>query len=162
MFQPKGYSLSQIVLHWAVFLLMALQFLLNDGIGAAYRTLMRGEVPQTGVLVAQHVLGGLLILALVIWRMVLRVRRGAPPPPPEEPIILQRLAGATHLALYLLTLLTVLTGAVAWFGGIAGAGLAHEVIKTFLLAGIVLHVLGALYQKAVLKSDVMARMIRPE
>lgn len=162
MSQPKGYSATQIVLHWAVFALIALQFLLNDAIGAAYRAVMRGQTPEFGVLVLQHVAGGVLILALVIWRMVLKVRRGAPLPPAHEPSILQKIATGTHLALYLFTIVTVLSGGLAWFGGLRAAGTAHEIFKTVLLVLIGLHVAGALYQKFVLKSDVMARMLRPE
>ncbi len=162
MSQPKGYSATQIALHWAVFVLVALQFVLNDWIGAAYRALMRGETPETGLLVAQHVIGGILILALVIWRMVLKVTRGAPLPPAEEPPVLQKIATGTHLALYLFLIATVVSGGLAWFAGLRAAGSVHEIFKTILLVLIVLHVAGALYQKFILKSDVMQRMLRPE
>jgi len=162
MSQPKGYSASQIALHWAVFGLVALQFLLNDWIGAAYRATMRGQTPETGVLVAQHVFGGILILAFVIWRMALKVKRGAPLPPADEPPILQKIATLTHLGLYLLLIVTVLTGGLAWFGGVRVSGDVHEALTTVLLILIGLHIVGALYQKFVLKSDVVLRMLRPE
>ena len=162
MSQPKGYSATQIALHWAVFVLVALQFLLNVWVGAAYRAIMRGQTPETGLLVAQHVFGGVLILALVIWRMVLKVTRGAPLPPAEEPPILQKVATLTHLGLYLLLIVTVLTGGLAWFAGVRIAGDVHEALTSVLMILIGLHVAGAVYQKFVLKSDVVQRMLRPE
>lgn len=82
----KGYSLAQISLHWIIALLVLAQFLNDDAIGAAWRAIRRGaaEVPG-GVLVTAHVVAGIAILALVLWRLGLRLTRGAPPAPPTSP-----------------------------------------------------------------------------
>ncbi len=103
---PKGYSISQIRLHWLVAVLVLAQFLNEDAIGAAWRAFRRGaaEIPG-GPLVLAHVWGGVAILGFVLWRITLRLTRGAPPLPPEEPRMLRIVAAATHGTLYLLLLL---------------------------------------------------------
>lgn len=157
---PNGYTRTQIVLHWLVFVLIVLQFVLHDGIAEAFRVLLRTGEPQIDALVAQHVFGGVLILILVIWRLVLKRRRGAPALPENEPAWLKFTAHATHYVLYLLLVLVPVSGLVAWFGAWSDAGEAHKVLKTVLLVVVVLHFAGALFQRFVLKSDVMQRMFK--
>lgn len=159
---PQGYSLTQICLHWIVALLVLAQFLNNDAIGAAWRAIRRGnpEVPG-GALVTLHVVTGIAILAFTLWRIALRLRNGTPPAPAEEPRILQIVAAATHGLLYLLLLVLPLSGLAAWVGGIAPAGEAHEMLTNVLLVLVGLHAVGALYQRFILKTDVVTRMLRP-
>jgi len=160
MTEPTGYSKPQIRLHWIVALLIVPQFVLHDGISAAWRALGQGQVPAFDPLVALHVAGGLLIAALALWRIVLRSRRAAPPLPEGEHPALKLLAKVTHGGLYALLLGLPLSGAAAWFGGVDAAAEAHEVMKALLLALVALHVLGALYHQFVLKDGLMQRMKR--
>lgn len=158
---PDRFSPAQIVLHWLVALLVLAQFLNDSAIGQAFRATMRGEAEIPGGFAATaHVVAGIAILAFTVWRIVLRLTRGAPPAPAEEPRALRVAAAATHGTLYLLLLLLPLSGLVAWFGAVGPAAAAHEALKTALLAVIALHVAGALYQRFVLRSDVLARMTR--
>ena len=161
MSSPAGYSRAQIVLHWLVLVLLVPQYLFNDAIGAAFRAFTRGEPVPPSVLVFAHVALGMAIAVAVIWRLVLRVRRGAPPPPEAEHPALKLVAKITHGALYLLLILLPVSGGMAWFAGIRAAAGAHEVMTGALLALTVLHVLGALYHEFVLKTGLMARMKRP-
>ena len=161
MAEVKGYSATQIALHWIVALLIAAQFLLNDAIGSAFRAAMRGEEVGFNPLVAAHVFGGIAILVLVLWRIVLRKTRGAPLPPAEEAPPLQLLAKLTHGGLYLLMIVLVPTGGAAWFLGNRGAAEVHEVLTSLLLVLVGLHVIGALYHQFVLKTNLMERMKRP-
>jgi cytochrome b561 len=158
---PKGYSRTQIALHWGIFVLIALQYLLHDTIAEAWDKIEQGQEFVFHPLIAAHVFGGLLILALVVWRIVLRRRRGAPALPAEEPVAMQWVAKATHAGLYALMIAMPVSGGMAWFGGVEAASEAHEVMRVILLALVVLHVVGALYQQFVLKTDIMARMKRP-
>lgn len=159
---PAGYTRTQIRLHWIVALLIVPQFVFHDAISEAWEAAQRGvETAGINPLVPAHVFGGLAILALVIWRLVLRARLGAPPPPEAEHPALKLVAKVTHGALYLLLILLPVSGGVAWFGGVAAAADNHELFKTALLALVVLHVLGALFHQVVLKSDVLTRMKRP-
>lgn len=159
---PTGYSRTQIALHWTIALLVLLQFLNDDAIGAAWRALRRGTEPAGGALATAHVVAGIAILVLAVWRIALRLTRGAPPPPAEEARPLRIVAAATHGTLYLLLLAVPLTGLAAWFGGIRPAAGLHETLKTVLMLLIFLHIAGALFQRFVLKTDVVTRMIRPQ
>lgn len=158
---PNGYTRTQIALHWVIFLLIAAQFVFHDAISEAYHDLMKTGDFVRGPLVAQHIFSGILILALAIWRIVLKLKRGAPALPEDEPRALQIAAHATHGILYLLLLLVPISGGVAWFASVKPAAEAHEVLKTVLLLVVLIHFLGALFQKFVLKSNVMERMLRP-
>lgn len=155
------YTRAQIRLHWAIFVLIALQFVFSDSMSAAWRAFRRGEEVTFDAMVLSHVAIGGLVLLLVIWRLVLRARIGAPPLPEEEPTILKVTASATHVVLYLLMVILPVSGMVAWFGGVEAAGEAHEIAKTLLLVLVALHVVGALYQQFVLKTNIMQRMKRP-
>lgn len=156
----SGYSRAQIVLHWLVAALVLAQFLFKDTIADAWRALRMGAEPVTGPLIGQHVIGGFLILALVLWRLALRARRGAPPPPEAEHPALRLLARLMHGGLYLVLIGLVVSGGVAWFGGVGPAAGAHNLLKTLLMLLVGLHVAAALMHQFVLRSGVMARMLR--
>lgn len=156
-----GYTGTQIALHWLVALLIAAQFLLADGMSAAWRIYEDGgeKVATGGAWL--HILLGVAVLLLVAWRLMLRVSEGAPAPAAGEsgPQIL--VAKATHGLLYLLMILLPVTGGVAWFGGVRTAGGLHQIGKVLLLVFVGLHVLGAVYNHFVLKNGMLARMTRP-
>ena len=158
---PTGFSAGQIRLHWIVVVLIALQYVLHDSISEAWRAVRRGEEVAFDPMVASHVFGGILVLLLVIWRLAIRARRGAPPPPENEPAILKLAAAGTHLGLYALMVLMPVSGMAAWFGRVDIAGEAHEAMRIVLLALIALHVAGAFYHHFVLKTDVLVRMRKP-
>ena len=158
---PSGFSAGQIRLHWIVFILIALQYVLHEGIAEAWDIVEEGGAVAFSPLVASHVAGGILVLLLVVWRLALRAKRGAPAAPEEEPAILKFAAATTHLGLYALMILMPLSGMAAWFGGVEAAAEAHEVMRIILLALIVLHIGGALYHQFVLKTDVLSRMRKP-
>ena len=158
---PKGYSGIQIALHWIVAILVAAQFIFNDAISGAWRAIRRGEAFAFDPMILAHVVGGILILAVVVWRIVLRLRHGTPPPPENEPAPLKALSHVAHWGFHVILLAMVMTGLLAWFGDLVPAAEAHEILKAILLALVALHVLAILFHRFVLKNDVMRRMIRP-
>jgi len=158
---PTGYSASQIWLHWIVALLIVAQFVLHEPIAEAWVVIEDGGQVAFSPLIASHVAGGVLVLLLVIWRLVLRVTRGAPQPPAEESAPLTLLAKATHGLLYVLLIGMPISGAVAWFGGVEAAAGAHNALMALIMLFVVLHVAGALYHQFVLKTNLLARMKRP-
>lgn len=158
---PAGFSRTQIALHWIVFALIALQFLLHEPISEAWDRFEDGLPVVFHPAVAGHVIGGLAVLVLALWRLILRRRRGVPALPAEEPAPLRMIAQATHVGLYALMVLMPVSGALAWFGGAEAAAETHEILRLLLLALVALHVAGALYQQLVLKTGIMARMRRP-
>ncbi|THD72798.1 cytochrome b [Thalassobius vesicularis] len=155
---PTHYSRAQIALHWVIFLLIAFQFVANEPMGEAWRAVKKGQEVSFDPLVAAHVFAGIAVLALVVWRLALRLTRGVPPLPAEEPAHLKLVAHLTHWGLYAFMVLVPLSGLVAWFGSVEPAGEAHEVLKTLLMILVILHVAGALYQQLVLKTNIMERM----
>ncbi|MDE0060187.1 MAG: cytochrome b/b6 domain-containing protein [Defluviicoccus sp.] len=159
-----GYSSAQIALHWTIAVLVILQIVLHDGIIAAYAAGRGvGTATESELFLADlHVAFGIAIFALALLRVALRLRRGAPPPPQDEHPALRLAARATHLALYAIILLMPVTGGLAWFGGVEAMAELHSAGKVAILALVLLHIAGALYQHFVLKTDVLRRMVRPE
>lgn len=160
--QPKGYTRLQIVLHWLIFVLLIGMFLNEDAISEAFRSVMRSGSFTPNVLVAAHIFGGIAVLVLVVLRLAIKLKRGAPALPENEPPLLKLVAHGTHLGLYALMLLVPVAGLVAWFGQQGWAGEVHEVLKTLLMLLALLHVAGALYQQFVLKTNILNRMRQPE
>ncbi|MFS8039382.1 cytochrome b [Xanthobacter sp. AM11] len=156
-----GYSRTQIALHWAVAALVAVQYLFNDAIAEAWSAHVQGKAYGFDPLVPAHVAGGVLILALVLWRIALRATRGVPPLPESEHPALHLLAQVTHLAFYGVLIALSVSGALAWFADVRLAAGAHTVLKVVLLALIALHVLAVIFHQSVLKTGVMQRMVRP-
>ncbi len=157
---PNSYSRTQIALHWVIFLLIAAQFLFEDPISEAWQKVEQGLPVGFQPMVAFHVFGGLLILALVLWRIALRLTRGAPPLPQKETAAMKLAAHVTHLSMYALMVLLPVSGALAWFGGVQMGAETHEVFKTLMLALILLHIAATLFHQFVLKTNLMARMKR--
>ncbi|MBN9581150.1 MAG: cytochrome b/b6 domain-containing protein [Afipia sp.] len=157
---PTHYSATQIVLHWAVAALVAAQYIFKDSIAAAWDAFRKGQTLPFDPLVLAHVVGGGLILAFVVWRLVLRLRRGAPPPPENEPTVLKSLAHMAHWAMYLVLAALSVTGLLAWFGGVTAAAQAHNLLKVVLLLLVAVHVLAVPFHLLILKNNVMQRMIR--
>jgi cytochrome b561 len=158
---PTAYSRQQIALHWIVFVLITLQYLLHDAISDAWDRITEGLEAGFDPLVLAHVAGGALVMIFALWRLALRARRGVPTAI-ESSKAQAILAKLTHAGLYALMILMPISGAVAWFGGVDAAAQGHNVLKLLLLALIALHVLGALYHQVILRDGTMARMRRPQ
>ncbi|NIZ08565.1 cytochrome b [Pseudooceanicola sp. HF7] len=154
---PAIYSKPQIYLHWAIALLVLFQLIFDMGMGRAFHQMMEGTATGPGLAIV-HIVVGVTVLVLMIARLGLRLTRGAPPLPQEEPGPLKALAGIVHWVFYALLVLIPLSGLAAWFGQVAPAAGAHEVLTTLLWAVIALHVAGALYQQFVLKTGLLRRM----
>ena len=156
---PLGYSTTQIVLHWAIAALVLFQRLFNQGMKDAWDAIQKGA-PAGGFNI--HAAVGLLTFALVLWRIGLRLTRGAPPAPAEEHPALKLVAKVVHVLLYALILLLPLGGAMAWIFGVQQAAQLHAAIQILLWPLIGLHILGALAHTFVFRTGVMRRMLVPE
>jgi cytochrome b561 len=156
-----GYSKLQIALHWAVALLVAGQYVFKDAISGAWSAVMEGRQYAFDPMILAHVASGVLILFFVLWRLRLRMTRGAPLPPENEPAPLKAISHIAHWAFYGILVAMSVTGLLAWFGGITAAALPHNILKVALLALVAMHVLAIPFHRIVLKNNVMQRMIRP-
>jgi cytochrome b561 len=157
---PVSYTRGQIILHWLIAALVLFQIFFHDAIEELWRARMNGSAPNEPTPTA-HTIVGMLIFVLMIWRVVLRLRNGAPPPPADEHPVLRFVAAATHVVFYLLLLGMPVSGAVAWFGGLQLPAAAHSTAGKVLIALVILHVAAALAHRFWFKSGVMERMVRP-
>ncbi len=155
---PEQYSRSQKLLHWAVVLLIAAQYLLFDRMGRAFHALIDGTDGAYTVVSVSHITVGALILALALWRLVLRQKRGVPALPAGEPGWAALLARVTHGMLYALLIALPVLGLAAWFLGLRAAAGLHETATALLLWVAGLHVAGALVHQFVWKDGLIRRM----
>ena len=164
MANPTGYSRAQIMLHWIIAALIVLQYVLHEGIVRVMDALEKGtEVVSSDMLLSRvHVISGTLILLLAIWRVVLRRKHGAPAAPEGESAALKMVAKATHVILYAVIFMMPISGLLTWFVSAETFGAGHAIGRVVLLVMVLLHILGALYHKFVLKSGVMERMLKAE
>jgi cytochrome b561 len=155
-----GYSRAQIILHWLIAALILFQLLVHDGIEEAWRASHMGVAEAGNPL--PHIVVGSAVLILAAVRLVIRLRHGAPPAPAGQPAALGLLASAVHWGIYVLLFLIPISGLVAWFGGVQGAALVHGgPLRLLLIALVLVHIVGALVQQFLLRSDVLMRMFRP-
>jgi cytochrome b561 len=161
MIHPNGYSGTQIALPWMVALLVAGQYIFKDPISTAWDAIRQGTEYAFDPLILAHVASGALILALVLWRLALRLKRGVPLPPENEPGPLKTLSHVAHWAFYGVLALMSVSGALAWFADLTDAAQVHNIVKVVLLALIALHLLAIPFHRIILKNNVMVRMIRP-
>src|SRR5918993_914330 len=165
---------GSIALHWLTFVLV---------LGAAALGLTMDELPR-GVLKLQayalHKSLGVTVLGLTALRLLWRLLAGAPSALDGTPRWQSRLAGATHVALYVLLLAVPLSGwrynalsgfPLQWFGlwrlpAIAATDLAakhdaealHEWLF-YILAGVVfVHAIAALGHHYYWRDDTLRRM----
>jgi cytochrome b561 len=156
---PASYSRPQIALHWGIFGLFALNYIVSDDMGRALRTFSQGGTPE-GITPMIHVWTGIAILVLTVARLALRFTRGVPDLPTGTPSLLDKAGQWTHWLLYALILALTGSGVAAWFGGIREAGDAHELIVNLTLALIILHAAAALFHQYVIKDGLLGRMTR--
>ena len=157
-----GYTRTQIILHWAIALLVIFQYAAHDPIHELVDELgLAAASAETIPLLARaHVMAGILTFALMLIRVFMRLTKGAPALPKEENPILKMAAHATHGILYLALLLMPISGAAAWFGQVEMAANVHVALKFVLVAFVALHVAGALYHQFVLKNGLIKRMMK--
>jgi cytochrome b561 len=161
--QPRGYSTTQVALHWIIAALVVFQLFVHDGMEDAFESRVEGEpVGEDMGWAILHIAVGVSVLILAIVRVIIRSRRGVPPIHRDKPMPLVWLALATHFLLYGFIFLMPLTGAIAWFGMVELSGEIHGIIRLILIPVVLLHVAGALTEHFYFRNDTLARMLRPE
>jgi len=171
--QVSRYHPLLVTLHWvlAVLIIAAL------AIGFFVLAPTPNAEPQKIGVLRVHMAGGMLILALMVIRFIVRMWTSRPASATTGYPVLDRIAPITHYGFYVLVLLMVgsgyTTGILAGlpaivFGG-SGAPLppifeiypsfvAHGYIAAALAGFIVLHLLAALYHQFVMKDALFRRM----
>lgn len=169
------YSTPAIALHWLMAVLIVGLFAL--GIYMADLPLS----PQKLKLYSYHKWAGITVLALLLLRVLWRWRHPAPPLPASLSPLMQRLAAAGHVLLYVLMLAAPLSGwlmssahgfQTVWFGVLPLPDLVEKnkeladllkVVHRILNYGFMLvvagHAAAALKHHWVARDDVLRRML---
>jgi cytochrome b561 len=173
---PARYRPALRWLHWIMFALVLLAYLFIN----LHHYLPRGSEERAAAVHA-HFLAGLGVLLLVLPRVWLRSRSTRPPITPPQARWADRLASATHLALYAFLLVQPLLGlATAQIGGKAisvfgvrvfpqlvehtDRALSHQLehihgtIGTVFYWIIGLHIAAALWHHFARRDDTLKRM----
>jgi cytochrome b561 len=161
-----------VVLHW----LLALIIVAALALGAAVLVKIPNSSPMKIEGLRSHAIGGMLILALMIVRLMIRTYTAHPAPASAGHPALDWLAWASHRLMYLTVMLMPVTGIVMalqsgmfnviFFGhGTLPADFwvfpirsVHYLLSRVLMALISLHIVAALYHAFVLRDGLLRRM----
>lgn len=152
--QLRWYSKTQIVLHWITVALVIAQYVLHDSIVNAWELIQSGKSVSFDPLVLSHVASGIFIAVIVLIRLRLRSINTHE----TKDLLGNRLSNIVHQLLYVILLMMVLSGGVAWFFNIDAAANAHNLFKVLLLITVLGHVLAALYHHFIMKDGLLNRM----
>lgn len=160
--RPTGYRLSQIALHWLVFVLVAFMFFTGDNMTHAWRAMLKsGSSTWTSAWIPIHIGVGVIVLVATLSRLALRRRYGAPPPPANEKRALRVLAVGVHHLLYFDLVVAPLVGLAAFFVAPKLGGVHEFLVRLPIIVLVGLHVVGTIYHRVVLRDDVAMRMFKP-
>lgn len=155
---PTTYSRMQIILHWTVVVLVVFQLVFHDGIVALWDARMDGTIPNVPT-PDLHAAAGVLIFALMAWRLTLRLRRGVPELPKDQNPVLKLAASTTHILLYILLLGMPISGLTAWMFGLEVPAQLHSAARLVLIPLIALHFAAALAEHFWFRTNVLKRML---
>lgn len=157
-----GYSIFQITLHWLIAVLVLFQLFYGESMTAVVDAADSGQpVPAAEqTLGSAHYWVGLVILALVLVRLILRLASGAPAPAGRGPRWMQVAAHASHGLFYVLLLATPAIGLLAFYLGDPWGDI-HSLAKPAFIALVAVHVVAALYHQFWLKDGTLKRMLSP-
>lgn len=158
MAERDGYSGLQIALHWGIAILIPLAWLSSGGANEALDAIEKGAAAPGFV---PHVAFGLSILALVVVRLAVRLKRGVPAAPGSPGSLQVRAADWGHRLIYLLMIAVPMGGMSIWFGGMDN-GAIHGLFANVLMVVVLGHALVAIYHHAVLKDGLIRRMMKSE
>ncbi|KAF0230863.1 MAG: cytochrome [Beijerinckiaceae bacterium] len=176
--RPSAYSGTQKLLHWVVALLVVV--LVPVGFYMRKRGALTNFDAMTNELYTAHKTFGIIVLALMVVRIIVRVRVGSPAPEATlnrfQVIVSEAVHGLIYLALLAVPLLGWLGvsayGARGLLGGFQLPALLgkdtllgeailkyHGYAAIFLVLLIGAHVGAALFHRVVLKDGVLRRML---
>ena len=156
---PNGFSRLQIALHWLIAVLIVAAWFTHEGMGRALRT--RIETGASGIEGnTLHVWFGGAAFALILIRIVVRMKRGAPEHVPGTSPRMALAATWGHRMLYVLMIAAPALGALAWYGGVRDAGEVHETVAQVLMIVALGHTAVALVHHFIMKVGTLGRMMR--
>ena len=170
--QPARYHTALVALHW----LLALLLIVALSMGTFALKTVPNSSPDKIDALRGHMIAGGLILLLTLVRLAVRLKTAHPAPASTGYALLDRLAPATHWALYGLVLLMAGSGVamsvLAGLPGIVFGGVGslpvnfdalppravHGIVAKLLMLFIAMHIAAALYHQFVRRDGLLARM----
>ena len=177
---PDRYGRAARRLHWVIAVFVAC--LIPLGIAMVARGAATNFDGLTDTLYSTHKLLGFLVLWLMVLRVLVRVRHGAPPPVATLTPLERVASHAAHAALYVLLLVVPLLGwaGISAYPALTVFGLfdlpailpaneamaktilgAHKLLAIGLGLGALAHVAAALQHRFIKRDGVMQRMWPP-
>ncbi len=157
------YTAPHMLLHWAVAVLVGVQIIFADAMGAAFDSKIEnveiGIGWTTGAIF--HAILGITIGLLMVWRLGLRLTTDIPPPPQETSGLIQAVSRATHWLFYAVLIGMPIAGALAWFIPSETMAELHDITGKVLLALIAFHIAGALYHHFIAGDKAVLRRMLP-
>lgn len=153
-----SYSRAQIFLHWTIAALVFWQLFFSQR-PPRYLNDTLGQDLWTRTFESSHVWIGILVLALVVARVVLRLVHGAPPADESNRLVALAARGA-HFLFYVLLFFMPISGIMAWYFGWPTGGL-HEAGQPVFVVLIGVHVAAALWHQFIKRDGLMKRMLEP-
>ena len=150
-----SYSRLQVYLHWIVAILIVVAWFTHEGMGRALRQRIEQDLSGFDGATAHTIAGG-LVLVFVLWRIAVRLTRGAPEPVGPPAVVKAAIWG--HRALYALMLVVPALGVATWMGKSQGLGEVHETLAPLLMIVAIGHVVMAIWHGVVKKDGTLARM----
>lgn len=154
----NGYTRVQISLHWIMAFLIAGAFLTHESMGDALRQKIESGVSGVGS-PTPHTILGMLALIFVLWRIVVRIRNGAPEAHGSPAVAVAAMWG--HRVLYLLMIAVPIGGFTAWVGGYRDVGDLHGLAGKALIIIALGHALMAFWHQWVKRDGTITRMVKP-
>jgi cytochrome b561 len=173
----KGYGTVARLLHWIIAILLLLQ--IPAGIAMVSEPLTAWTAP----VYIFHKGSGAVLLVLVLARAAWRLTHRPPPFPDYMPPLEQRIANATHVAIYVVLVVMVVSGYVHVIGGgypiemldalgvpplipnvprLANAVLPVHQFGAFVLVGLVaVHIAAVMRHHLIERNPVLRRMWPP-
>ncbi len=152
------YTSVQIVLHWAVAVLVLAAFLSGDGLGRVARAHVAsgaGYFEDAPL----HVWFGTLALGLILLRIPIRLVLGAPPLERAPYPWVDTAAVWGHRALYALMVIAPALGVVAWTVDIWWLGELHALTSNWLMILAAGHAVAALVHHYLWHDGTLRRML---
>lgn len=154
------YSVLQQKLHWAVVILVGVQYLLQSPMRAAMAN-HSDHISLSGIdflVTTLHTWGGAVIGAIMVYRLMLRVQNPVEVGAGGVKGLYRVVASGMHWGFYVLLLFMVVTGSLHYYFDLHGLAIWHERGEWLLLGMIVVHGLAALLHHFWKKDDVLRQM----
>lgn len=158
-----GYSLLQISLHWIIATLVIFQLYFGESMTHAFDAAAEGTTASAfdTLFASLHYWFGIAILALVGFRLIVRITQGVPPAAVSTPRWSDLAARIAHGLFYFLLVAVPVTGLLGYY--VEGPfGDIHAWAKPVFMGLISIHGLAALYHHFWVKDGTLSRMLKPQ